>query len=750
VATNVKIPRHALSRRTVSELERARAGVVSPEQAAAGAAAPYQAVASVAADASDVFKVIDESNRRIKEAESKVTLSNLKNMREAKLAEMGRLAEEHNWTPEQYEEASDNILKGYEAGLVTVEDEQIRSLASQEVQGEHSILQERVLSVSGAIRAERANEAWNQGMLVLADELQNTPPERRDYRRMREHIQTGIEAGTVDPIEGEQKLQSLEDAEVGNDLFLSYKAAVDKGDEATAKFEASVAEGNYTDGAKAAFFGEKIQYDKLIAGQQAEIDAAENRVRERSIVNFYNSIDLSQNEDGTLVYNDDMLHAFADAHEMTLGQRQGLFNERERQATAKSKYFDSDRTTKGYREGVDWLAQQSVGSQVDEDGNIVPPSVGDIWDWQVQNLEQNGALGQSLMEFVNNSVQSTHTRWQEGQGGPTGDIGENLDYMDAVFIYRDAMKQNPKFKTNGWDSDTYAFLQSTYRAAERMGGSNDAYIRAGKEQQAIHVEQKFGSDAVKIADSEFDAIGASLIMDDLGDVAESAGYSIEGIINNREYKFDSAFLTAYSAIARDMARYQQATTGDINWGNAQGDALQRMMSSAGENYLNDGVPTGGGKNVLNGEVYDIPNEMGPMISFHSLPDTDTAEGAKVVRREFEEEYLGEGNNKVKVGGQTYTIIPNKKPYGEALPESVAGGPKKYEIEIGDIELFIGTHPTYDENGAMQADLRYMGNVVNTMDNDMAWFSRPPRVETNISGGPERADVNERIADAQGR
>lgn len=288
----MKIKRYAFGRTNVSERQSQRAGLMSPAQAAAGAAAPWQAASDVSRETSATLFALHESNERIKAAESKVTVSNLKNQTNALVAEAEREAKEFGWSPEIYEKRVQSILKGYEAGLAQVESPEIRRLAQQTVVGEHAVITENALATSGTMRAERATEAWNQGIVVANDLLENTPPERRDYRDLRTHIEAGMEAGVIEASDGIKRLQAVDDMEVGNELFIGYKQAVDKGPEAVAAYEEKLAEGTYTDGAIATYKSEKDQFDSLMkkSVQKAEEErqaefyttAVENDIRAKN------------------------------------------------------------------------------------------------------------------------------------------------------------------------------------------------------------------------------------------------------------------------------------------------------------------------------------------------------------------------------------------------------------------------------------------------------------------------------------
>jgi len=366
------------------------------------------------------------------------------------------------------------------------------------------------------------------------------------------------------------------------------------------------------------------------------------------------------------------------------------------------------------------------------DGDMVPMPYDQQFQIQIAAVDDTGAIGENLTNHIIRLVQSD----------------EEEEYLKAVAYYATIMGRNSLTKLNGMDTDTLNYLEATYESAQRQGGKPEAYKQAAKEQQAIHIRKSQGADSVSIADSEFRDYGSSFLTDGLGDVLETRGIDIPGMINDSEFKFSGTFQTAYLKSAKNIARYMQSTEGRIEWGSVRDRAIQRTLAYTSPNFLNAGVPSGGQQYMttsgLEGGIF-----IEPQLTVNALDGADTPEDAAHLRGLARTDLSGK---KVSYLGESYTLVEEYSPKG--MPSYVSGSsPTVKEILIDDIEMFTGAQPRYDKYGALTADLRYKnyliydgetGKTIETWNGHREEDYIVPEGMTDISGGTTRADINPRI------
>lgn len=743
----MRLPRKNLSSVPQQELQSLRQTQQTPAEAANAAMAPYDAAASALGTVADTVDAINLVKTEREYEEGKIQAVEVGVNAKTALFELENSPETKEKMIDNPEYMSQEVDKIREEAL-----RQISEIKNEDFQKQTKGLFEARwpgVRAEALITAEQKlmdiRKDKSKANIILSIDSENPEDAEKIHNASRNHF-SDTENARFDILIKD----SYEDKQADT-IYEGYLDALS--DDKGAEFLSDLADQDIPDEVKAKTRTKIAQYHQLKSVEEAEIDQAEAQARDKRVIQYERTLDPA--------FSDADLNAFADSEELSRAQRRQLFTIRDSRRQASVDVRVSDPGSSGFRSALD---NQTVAAltTVDDEGNLIQPSLAEQYDYQIDMLDmtlpnpddedkpfriQSGAVGQNL----NNHM----TRL--GMSEDEGDNELGLDY------YRRIMEKNPLTKLD-IDKDSLDYYEAAYDAAIRMGGTSEAFATAAKEQRAIHKTMAESMDTITVADSTYNQFVKPYVMEDVGDRLESMDIDIpaSGLFdfNDNEFKVSPAFMSALNQNALRVSRYQQSTDGRIFRDRVSQIALQRTAAYAKPNFINVGVPLGGGEYITSTGV-ETYNKGKAELDIHTLTGTDTPEDAKFVKKQFMSEMDGQT---VTYAGRSYVLTSDKRaPLGEdrtmlddqfggmaALSEAGQDGDNLY---LEDIQLFTGVEPRYDPSGRfIVAEMRYMGLPIMNAENSniITWGPdkpekyKTPEGMTDISGGPTRADVNPRI------
>ena len=262
----MKVNRYTYGSTNVQELQAQRQVAIRPDEAAATAAAPYAAAADVAGSGTKIATGIGVRQFRADRAHDARLVETNYGVAQSELKQNAKLAELHNWSPEQLATANRTSIEAFENRSnmsstrnrqeITEAFRQQATIWKQESALDVALLQNRdeVQAAKDSYYVNRDERNWATAGIALEGLYQRKDITEAEYLKEKKLIVSGAQA---------------------DQAYDGWLAALGQGEAAEAKYLANLDSEGMTKQGFAEFSRRKAQHEGLIAKEQKAIDNAE-------------------------------------------------------------------------------------------------------------------------------------------------------------------------------------------------------------------------------------------------------------------------------------------------------------------------------------------------------------------------------------------------------------------------------------------------------------------------------------------